>query len=98
MYDAANLKKLAKFGELAPAAWEGFLAFDRAALTTEAQAALWKAGVALEGPNSDALKGEFRENGGKGVHFTGPGLREHAAKWVEKVGPWLERQAAGMDR
>lgn len=32
MYDAANLKKLSKFGELAPAAWEGFLAFDRAAM------------------------------------------------------------------
>ena len=32
MYDAANLKKLAKFGELAPAGWEGFLAFDKAAM------------------------------------------------------------------
>lgn len=32
MYDKANLKKLSKFGELAPAAWEGFLAFDRAAM------------------------------------------------------------------
>ena len=32
MYDAANLKKLKKFGELAPAAWEGFLAFDKAAM------------------------------------------------------------------
>ena len=63
-----------------------------------AQAALWKAGVALEGPDSDALKGEFRDNGGKGVHFSGPGLREHASRWVEKVGPWLERQAAGKGR
>lgn len=32
MYDPANLKKLKKFGELAPAAWEGFLAFDKAAM------------------------------------------------------------------
>ncbi len=23
-------------------------------------------------------------SGGKGVHFSGPGLREHAARWVEK--------------
>ena len=63
-----------------------------------AQAALWKAGVALEGPDSDELKGELRDNGGKGVHFSGPGLREHASRWAKKVGPWLERQAAGKGR
>src|SRR5262245_2396734 len=32
MYDPANLKKLGKFGELAPAAWKGFLEFDKAAM------------------------------------------------------------------
>ncbi|MCX6367321.1 MAG: prolyl oligopeptidase family serine peptidase [Armatimonadetes bacterium] len=57
-----------------------------------AQAALWKERLALQGPDSDALKSEWREAGGKGVHFSGPGLREHAARWVEKVAPWLERQ------
>ena len=31
MYDMANIKKLKKFGDLAPAAWQGFLAFDKAA-------------------------------------------------------------------
>ncbi len=56
-----------------------------------AQAALWKDGIALEGPDSDALKGELRENGGKGVHFSGKGLHEHAAKWEEKIAPWLEQ-------
>lgn len=56
-----------------------------------AQAAVWKGGLALEGPDSDALKGELREAGGKGVHFSGQGLRAHAACWVEKVAPWLER-------
>ncbi len=55
-----------------------------------AQASLWKDGFANEGPDSDALKGNLREAGGKGVHFSGPGLREHAARWVEKVAPWLE--------
>ena len=40
MYDKANLAKLKKFGELAPAAWQTFLAFDKAvmadgALTTK---------------------------------------------------------------
>jgi hypothetical protein len=57
-----------------------------------AQASLWQDHVAQEGPDSDALKGELRENGGKGVHFSGPGLREHAARWAEKVSPWLEQQ------
>jgi hypothetical protein len=59
-----------------------------------AQASLWKDRIALAGPNSDALKGDLRENGGKGVHFSGPGLREHAARWVEKVAPWVEQQQA----
>jgi hypothetical protein len=57
-----------------------------------AQASLWKDGIALEGPDSDALKGKLRERDGKGVHFSGPGLREHGAKWAEKVIPWLDAQ------
>lgn len=58
----------------------------------KAQESLWKDGVAFEGPDTDTLKGALRDNGGKGVHFSGPGLREHAAKWFEKVAPWIERQ------
>jgi len=61
----------------------------------EAQAALWKDGTAHEGPDSDSLKSEWRENGGKGVHFSGPGLREHARLWAEKLAPWLQKQKAG---
>lgn len=57
-----------------------------------AQASLWKDGIALEGPDSDALKGDLRERNGQGVHFSGKGLREHGAKWAEKVVPWLDRQ------
>ena len=57
-----------------------------------AQASLWRDGIALEGPDSDALKGDLRERGGQGVHFSGKGLREHGAKWAEKVLPWIERQ------
>ena len=60
-----------------------------------AQASLWQSGLALAGPDSDALKGELRERGGKGVHFSGPGLRAHAAKWAEKVAPWVEQQLGG---
>jgi hypothetical protein len=50
-----------------------------------AQASLWQDGVALEGPDTDALKHEWRENGGKGVHFSGPGLREHAKRWCHRA-------------
>jgi len=57
-----------------------------------AQASLWKDGIALEGPDSDALKGELRERNGQGVHFSGQGLREHGAKWAEKIIPWLDQQ------
>ena len=57
-----------------------------------AQASLWKNGIALEGPDSDAIKGDYRQNNGKGVHFSGKGLRVHAEKWAEKIIPWLEQQ------
>ena len=57
-----------------------------------AQAAVWKEKLVFPGPDSDALKAEWREAGGKGVHFSGPGLREHAARWFEKVAPWLEKR------
>ena len=59
-----------------------------------AQASLWKDGIAHQGPDSDALKGDLREDGGKGVHFSGPGLRAHAARWVEQVAPWIEQQTS----
>jgi hypothetical protein len=57
-----------------------------------AQSSLWHDGIALQGPDSDALKGSLRDGNGQGVHFSGPGLREHAAKWAERVLPWLEHQ------
>ena len=53
-----------------------------------AQKSLWDDGIALEGPDSDALRGDLRD----GVHFSGKGLREHGARWAEKVEPWLEKQ------
>lgn len=55
------------------------------------QKALWDDGVALEGPDSDTLKGDLREGGGKGVHFSGKGQRAHGACWAEKVGDWLAK-------
>jgi hypothetical protein len=57
-----------------------------------AQASTWKDGVALEGPDTDAIQGDFRDNNGQGVHLTGSGLREHAARWVDKVTLWLDQK------
>ena len=53
-----------------------------------AQKSLWDDGIAWEGPDSDALRGDLRD----GVHFSGKGLREHGTRWAEKVAPRLERQ------
>ena len=47
------------------------------------------------GPDSDALGAEWRDGGGKGVHFSGKGLQALAAGWEEKVGPWLWAGLAG---
>lgn len=54
-----------------------------------AQAALWKSGLALEGPDTDALTGAMRDGGGRGVHFSGAGLKAHGRAWAAKVGAWL---------
>jgi hypothetical protein len=56
-----------------------------------AQASLWKAGIALEGPDSDALRGSMRDDDGNGLYFSGPGLRELATLWAAKLAPKLEK-------
>ena len=56
----------------------------------EAQSSLWKEGVALEGPDTDQLTGENRQDNGKGVHFSARGLKAHGELWAEKVGAYLD--------
>ncbi len=56
-----------------------------------AQASLWKDGLALEGPDTDTLTGENRQNGGTGVHMSAKGLQAHGGMWAEKVGQWISR-------
>jgi hypothetical protein len=56
----------------------------------EAQASLWKDGIALEGPDTDILTGDNRQNGGKGVHLSGKGLEAHGKMWAEKVERYLD--------
>jgi len=45
----------------------------------------WLQGITHEGPDSDALRAEFRA----GVHFNGSGLRKHGDLWAGKVGDWI---------
>ena len=56
-----------------------------------AQASLWSDGLALEGPDTDTLTGENRQNGGTGVHMSSKGLQAHGEMWAEKVGLWISR-------
>ncbi len=57
-----------------------------------AQAQTWSDGLALQGPDSDSLDGDWREGGGRGVHFSGPGLRRHGELWAERILPWLRTE------
>jgi hypothetical protein len=56
----------------------------------EAQQSLWTAGIALEGPDTDQLKSEYRQNGGRGVHFSDKGLQAHGTLWADEVSAWLD--------
>ena len=51
-----------------------------------AQRALWQSKIALEGPDTDALRKEYRT----GVHFNAKGLQAHGHLWAAKVGVWLD--------
>jgi hypothetical protein len=62
-----------------------------------AQAGAWNDGLALQGPDSDALGGDWRDGGGRGVHFSGPGLKRHGEAWAEKILPWLQAQLAAPE-
>jgi AhpD family alkylhydroperoxidase len=47
MYDMAQMKKMSKYGQLTPAAWQGFLAWDRAVMADGAIPAKTKELIAL---------------------------------------------------
>ncbi len=56
-----------------------------------AQKALWDKKVAFEGPDTDALGGDNRDQGGAGIHFSGKGLRAHGRLWADKVAAYLDK-------
>ena len=57
-----------------------------------AQRELWTSGIAMEGPDTDALGPEFRAQKGRSVHFSEKGLQAHGKLWAEKVGEYLDQQ------
>lgn len=55
-----------------------------------AQQRIWESGLALEGPDTDQLGAEYRQNDGRGIHFSEKGLQAHGRLWAEKVAAWLD--------
>ncbi len=47
-------------------------------------------GTAFLGPDTDTLVGDNRDNGGRGIHFSGKGLQAHGNAWAEKVGTFID--------
>ena len=60
--------------------------------TRNAQKKIWDTGVALEGPDTDTLTGDYRDKDGKGIHLSVKGLKKHGQMWAEKVSIWLDKQ------
>jgi hypothetical protein len=96
---ASNLERLIR-GQREAAGWDlpWFVALvsyhvpddPGSGVIRDAQMDLWRRGVALEGPDTDALQGDHRDGGGRGVHFSGKGQRAHGQLWAGKVSGWLK--------
>jgi len=56
----------------------------------EAQRSLWVSHIALQGPDTDTLGSQYRQNQGAGVHFSNAGLKAHGALWAHAVEHYLD--------
>lgn len=54
------------------------------------QSRLWKERIALQGPDTDKMRGDLRDMDGKGIHFSKKGLKVHGEAWAKKVSAWLQ--------
>lgn len=57
---------------------------------TRGQEIIIKRGGAIEGPNTDQLRGDYRGRNGNDVHFSVKGLRKHGELWAEKVSAFID--------
>lgn len=63
----------------------------------EVQQGLWKSDLALQGPDTDTLTAQYRQNNGKGTHFSGAGLQAHGLLWAKSVEAWLDGVISGRE-
>lgn len=56
-----------------------------------AQRSMWENGIALQGPDTDTLTMQYRQNNGKGVHFNDAGLKMHGLLWARAVETYLDK-------
>src|SRR5262249_37856329 len=56
------------------------------------QKKLWESGIAREGPDTDTLTGDNRDDGGKSIHLSPKGLNAHGRMWAQKVGVYLDKE------
>ncbi len=59
--------------------------------TRNAQKKLWDDGVALQGPDTDAMGDKNRDGAGAGIHFSLFGLITHGKAWAELVGDYIDK-------
>jgi hypothetical protein len=57
---------------------------------TKGQDLLIAQGIALEGPSTDSVSGDYRGKKGNEIHFSAKGLQKHGELWAEKVGAQLD--------
>ncbi|MBI9015920.1 MAG: hypothetical protein JEZ07_01530 [Phycisphaerae bacterium] len=58
---------------------------------------LWDDHIALQGPDTDMLKEEYRDFDGKGIHFSPKGLKKMAEMWADDISLWLDKQLSVKD-
>jgi hypothetical protein len=61
----------------------------------DAHQALWDAGLAFAGPDTDDLTGEHRDFDGTGIHFSPKGLKVHGELWAGCLRAWLDGALEG---
>jgi len=55
-----------------------------------AQERRWNDSVAMPGPDTDMLSGDYRDLDGQGIHLSPKGLKAHGQMWAKRVGSYLD--------
>jgi len=60
--------------------------------TRNAHQKLWDDKIAMEGPDTDILMGDYRDYDGQGIHFSLKGLKKHGEMWAEYISKYIHSQ------